>query len=87
MILTAEDLEQLICGQQKLKFKELEEVCKYGNGFTPQSKCIKWFWQIVLDEWDDDQQRRLLLFATGTDRAPVNGLRAMKFAIIKDNES
>lgn len=48
---------------------------------------IKWFWELVLGEWDDDKQRRLLLFATGTDRAPINGLKAMKFAIIRDNET
>ena len=29
----------------------------------------------------------MLVFSTGTDRAPINGLRTMKFAIIKDNEN
>ncbi len=59
----------------------------YGNGFHPDCNLIKWFWEIILEEWDDDKRRRILLFATGTDRAPVNGLRNMKFAIIKDNEN
>jgi len=29
----------------------------------------------------------LLQFSTGTDRAPINGLKTMKFAIVKDNEN
>lgn len=86
-VLSVEDLESMICGQRKLDFKDLQEVCRYGNGFTPQHKLIAWFWEIVLQEWDDDKRRRLLVFATGTDRAPVNGLRSMKFAILKDNEN
>lgn len=59
----------------------------YGNGFHPDHSLIKWFWEIILEEWDDDKRRRILLFSTGTDRAPVNGLSKMKFAIVKDNEN
>jgi len=40
----------------------------------------------MLEEWSDDQRRALLTFSTGSDRAPVNGLRSMKFYIIKDTE-
>jgi ubiquitin-protein ligase E3 A len=40
-----------------------------------------------LDEWDDEKRRNLLTFATGSDRAPVNGLKSMKFFIVKDTEN
>ena len=86
-ILTPEDLEQMICGQRQLIFKELKEYCKYGNGFNPDCKLIQWFWEIVLEEWDDNQRRLLLAFSTGSDRAPVNGLKSLNFAIIKDVEN
>jgi HECT-domain (ubiquitin-transferase) len=45
---------------------------------------IKWFWDIVLNEWDDEKRRKLLSFSTGSDRAPVNGLKSLKFYIIKE---
>lgn len=45
-----------------------------------------WFWEIVLEEWDDEKRRNLLTFSTGSDRAPVNGLKSMKFFIVKDTE-
>lgn len=86
-ILTPDDLEQLICGQRSLDFNELKNYCIYANGFTPTSNLVKWFWEIVLEEWNDEQRRALLSFATGSDRAPVNGLKAMKFYLIKDMEN
>ena len=45
---------------------------------------IKWLWEIILEEWSDDIRRKLLTFSTGSDRAPVKGLKALKFYIIKD---
>jgi hypothetical protein len=46
---------------------------------------IKWFWDIVLNEWDDEKRRKLLSFTTGSDRAPVNGLKSLKFFIIRED--
>lgn len=47
---------------------------------------MKWFWEILLDEWDDAQRRKLLAFSTGSDRAPVNGLKSLKFYIVMEGE-
>ena len=43
-----------------------------------------WFWEIILTEWDDEQRRKLLQFSTGSDRAPVNGLKSLNFTIVRD---
>jgi len=86
-VLTPGDLEQLICGQRTLDFEELKEYCIYANGYEPESQLVTQFWEIVLDEWDDAQRRKLLSFSTGSDRAPVNGLKSMKFYIVKDDEN
>lgn len=40
-----------------------------------------------MDEWDDANRRKLLTFSTGSDRAPVNGLKSMKFYIVQDDEN
>ena len=81
-----DDLEQLICGQRELNFEELRDTAIYANGFTPHSPMMKWFWEIVLDEWDDEKRRKLLSFSTGSDRAPVNGLKSMKFYLVMEGE-
>jgi len=82
----AEDLEQLLCGTRTLDFNELKSVALYANGFTPDSPMMKWFWDIVLNEWDDDQRRKLLIFTTASDRAPVNGLKTLKFVLVLEGE-
>jgi hypothetical protein len=65
----------------------LKEYCIYANGLNPDDELATWFWEIVLDEWDDSKRRKLLTFATGSDRAPVNGLKSMKFYLVKDEEN
>ena len=77
-----EELETLICGQRVLNFEELRDNCIYANGFTPTCEQMNWLWEIVLNEWDDQSRRKWLAFATGSDRAPVNGLKSLKFYII-----
>ena len=47
---------------------------------------MTWLWEIVLEEWEDANRRKWLAFATGSDRAPVNGLKSLKFYIIQDGE-
>ena len=79
-----EEMEQLICGQQQLNFEELRDVTLYAQGYSGTHPMIKWLWEIILEEWSDDKRRKLLTFSTGSDRAPVKGLKALKFYIIKD---
>ena len=40
------------------------------------------FWDIVAT-LSEDQQKKLLLFVTGSDRVPVGGVSEMKFKICK----
>lgn len=77
-----EEVETLICGQRELHFEELKDNCIYANGFTPTSEMMVWLWEVVLVEWDDDTRRKWLAFSTGSDRAPVAGLKSLKFYII-----
>ena len=84
-LFSSEDLESLVCGQRELNFNELKDTVVYGNGFNPDQPMIKWFWDIVLTEWDDEKRRKLLSFTTGSDRAPVNGLKSLKFFIIRED--
>lgn len=81
-----EEVEALICGQRTLDFGELRDSAVYANGFTPNCQMMKWLWDIVLNEWNEEQRRLLLTFSTGSDRAPVNGLKSLKFVIVQDGE-
>ena len=79
-----EEVETLICGKKELNFAELRDSAIYSNGYQLDDRNIQWLWEIILTEFDDETRRKLLTFATGSDRAPVNGLKSLKFYIIKD---
>eukprot|EP00930_Biecheleria_cincta_P022882 TRINITY_DN16619_c0_g3_i1.p1 TRINITY_DN16619_c0_g3~~TRINITY_DN16619_c0_g3_i1.p1 ORF type:complete len:784 (+),score=151.60 TRINITY_DN16619_c0_g3_i1:51-2354(+) len=75
-----DELELLICGSMDLDLKALEGAAKYQDGFTSTSQAVRWFWEVVHDLNQDDQ-KRLLQFCTGCDRAPVGGLGRLSLVI------
>jgi len=70
------DLELLVCGNPVLDFQEYRNNTDYTDGYDASSDQCRWFWEIVLDSFDEDQRRELLTFVTGSDRAPPKGLGA-----------
>lgn len=55
-----EELPTLIAGQQALNYDELKKGSRYGGGFNLEHRMIKWFWELVIEEWSDEQRRLLL---------------------------
>jgi len=80
-----EEVELLICGNPALDFKKLEKVTQYEDGYTADSPVIGFFWTAV-HEMDEVQQKKMLKFVTGTDRAPINGLESLAFIISKNGD-
>eukprot|EP01135_Chromosphaera_perkinsii_P003479 Nk52_evm5s245 gene=Nk52_evmTU5s245 len=78
-----EELELLVCGSSCLDFEDLEKVTKYDGGFKEDTPVIKFFWEVV-HELTDDQKKKLLFFATGSDRVPIGGLSKLSFVITKN---
>jgi len=70
------DLELLVCGNPVLDFQEYRNNTDYADGYDANSDQCRWFWEVVLESFDDDQRRELLTFVTGSDRAPPKGLGA-----------
>lgn len=46
-------------------------------------QAVKWLWEIV-QEMDDEEQRRFLKFFTGSDRSPIGGLGNLRCIIQRD---
>jgi hypothetical protein len=82
-IFRSEELEQLICGDSDLDFEALESVTQYDGGFGPETDVIRYFWKTVL-AFNDEQRKKLLFFATGSDRVPIGGLAKLNFTIAKN---
>eukprot|EP00903_Cladosiphon_okamuranus_P014085 g13092.t1 len=76
-----EELELLICGNPKLDFDALEENSKYEDGYSRDDPVVKHFWQVV-HEFGEESKRKLLKFATGSDRAPIQGLGSNALSLV-----
>jgi len=70
------ELELLICGSQVLDFTQYKDNTDYQDGFEATSQVCIWFWEIALQNFNDEQRRSLLAFVSGSDRAPPKGLGA-----------
>ncbi|KAI8845168.1 hypothetical protein BJ741DRAFT_587163 [Chytriomyces cf. hyalinus JEL632] len=78
----AEEFQQLVVGCPDLDFKALEENAKY-DGWEDGSVIVNQFWEIV-HAMDLEDQKKLLFFTTGSDRAPVGGLGNLSFVIARN---
>jgi len=77
-----EELELLICGSPNLDFEALEKSTQYEGFSGKDDPYVKMFWEIV-HSFTPEQKRRLLFFATGSDRSPIGGLGKLGFVISK----
>jgi len=75
-----EELALLVAGSSNLNLRELEGVCKYDGGYEARSRTVKDFWEVV-HAWPQGLQKKLLLFATGSARAPIGGLSKLNFKL------
>ena len=78
-VLSAEELELIICGTQVLDFNELKKNCHYEE-YTENSETIKYFWEILL-EFNEEEKKKFLSFVTGCDRAPIDGLGSLPITV------
>jgi len=77
-----EELELSVCGSPILDFEALEKATIYENGYSKDHQVIKWFWDLV-HHLPLQQQKCLLFFATGSDRAPIGGLGKLGLVIVR----
>jgi hypothetical protein len=79
-LLRPEELELLVCGTPHLDFHELQSVARYEGGYSADTPLVQWFWEIVHD-MDLEARRKLLMFVTGSTKAPIGGLGKLSILI------
>lgn len=70
------ELELLIGGIAEIDVDDWKKHTDY-RGYTESDDVIKFFWETIRS-WDGEQKSRLLQFATGTSRIPVNGFKDLQ---------
>ncbi|KAK7467957.1 hypothetical protein BaRGS_00036800 [Batillaria attramentaria] len=69
-LLTAESLEQLVCGTAEVSIEILRKVVRY-RGLDENHVLIKWFWTI-LEDFTNEERIQFLRFISGRTRLPSN---------------
>ncbi|TSK72182.1 putative E3 ubiquitin-protein ligase HERC1 [Bagarius yarrelli] len=81
-LLTARQLEQLVCGLPEVSVEMLKKVVRYRD-ITANHQLIVWLWQ-SLEEFTNEERVLFLRFVSGRSRLPSNPADIMqKFQIIK----
>ncbi|KKZ68150.1 E3 ubiquitin-protein ligase hulA [[Emmonsia] crescens] len=70
------ELELLIGGIADIDIEDWKKHTDY-RGYQEQDEVIQNFWKVIRT-WDAEQKSRLLQFATGTSRIPVNGFKDLQ---------
>eukprot|EP00800_Vazella_pourtalesii_P011093 TRINITY_DN2675_c0_g1_i2.p1 TRINITY_DN2675_c0_g1~~TRINITY_DN2675_c0_g1_i2.p1 ORF type:complete len:626 (+),score=125.31 TRINITY_DN2675_c0_g1_i2:337-2214(+) len=70
-IFDEKELEYLMCGLAEIDTADWRNNTDYRH-YHPRDQVVQWFWQVVAS-YDNEMRARLLQFATGTSRLPMNG--------------
>ncbi|CCE78387.1 Piso0_001009 [Millerozyma farinosa CBS 7064] len=88
-IFDEQELELLISGLPDIDVTDWQNNTVYNN-YSPSTEQIQWFWRAV-KSFDNEERAKLLQFATGTSKVPLNGFKELtgsngtcKFSIHRD---
>nr|XP_057907388.1 probable E3 ubiquitin-protein ligase HECTD2 [Doryrhamphus excisus] len=81
MLLRPEEVEMLVCGSPQVDMSALQRNAHY-EGYSKNDATVRSFWEVVL-AFPLELQKKLLHFATGSDRIPVGGMADLNFKISK----
>lgn len=75
-IFNEKELELLISGVPDLDLDDWKNNTEY-RGYTSTSPQIQWFWR-CLRSFDQEERAKLLQFATGTSKVPLEGFQHLQ---------
>lgn len=76
----AHELMAVVIGNENYDWHALEEAADYRNGYSSSDQVIRWFWE-VLHEMTLADKKKFLLYLTGSDRIPIQGMKVIKITI------
>lgn len=74
------ELMAVVVGNENYDWEELQRNATYKEGYTVNDPTIILFWQ-VFHELSLEEKKKFLLFLTGSDRIPIQGMKAIRITI------
>lgn len=75
------ELMAVIIGNEDYNWEEFEQHAEYKNGYTANDPTIRMFWDVFHNELSAAEKKKFLLFLTGSDRIPIQGMKGIKIYI------
>jgi E3 ubiquitin-protein ligase NEDD4 len=79
-----QELELVLCGLPEIDMDDWEQNTIYSGMYEStgqKSQVVKWFWDVVRNDFDQETKARLLQFVTGTSGVPSRG-----FSVLQGND-
>jgi len=76
-----QELELLLCGLPNISTEDWRVNTEYTGEFSSKKdrhKVVKWFWEVLEEDFKEEDRARLLQFSTGTSGVPVQGFVALQ---------
>ncbi|XP_028027224.1 probable E3 ubiquitin-protein ligase HERC4 isoform X3 [Bombyx mandarina] len=74
------ELMSVVIGNEEYDWEMFQNNCEYKNGYSETDQQIRWFWE-TFHELPLEDKKKFLLFLTGSDRVPIQGMRDIKIRI------
>ncbi|TKC41747.1 hypothetical protein EI555_009283, partial [Monodon monoceros] len=85
-LLTAKQLEQMVCGMPEISVEVLKKVVRYRE-VDEQHQLVQWFWH-TLEEFSNEERVLFMRFVSGRSRLPANTADiSQRFQIMKPYDS
>ncbi|XP_036336674.1 probable E3 ubiquitin-protein ligase HERC4 [Rhagoletis pomonella] len=84
-IFKPDELMAVVVGNEEYDWQALELQCEYKNGYNSGDQTIRWFWEVFHD-LPESEKKKFLLYLTGSDRIPIQGMKAIKICIQPTND-
>ena len=75
------ELELILCGLPSIDIDDWEANTIYSGMCAEGDAVVRWFWEIVRHDFDQEMRARLLQFVTGTSGVPSQG-----FSVLQGND-
>lgn len=80
-VFDANELELTLCGLPKIDMEDWQANTKYSGLYEMTGRshqAVQWFWEVVVEEFDQEMRARLLQFVTGTSGVPSRGFSVLQ---------
>lgn len=80
-VFDANELELTLCGLPKIDMDDWQNNTNYLGLYEMQGRSsmpVKWFWEVVKNDFDQELRARLLQFVTGSSGVPSRGFSVLQ---------